>query len=120
MPRVLSPRYSASVPPVAGFAVATGKTAHVAHGALARQIYLPVGPPLALANEWVASHIDWMAQAFRARLLEVTVTAQEPTIWKWDISEHGLEVMYGYETSRESAQIEGDTALFKMLSEGQP
>jgi hypothetical protein len=60
-----------------------------------------------------------MAKPFRARLLEVTVTAQEPTLWKWDISEHGREVMYGYETSRETAQIEGDSALFRLFSEGQ-
>jgi len=31
-----------------------------------------------------------------------------------------LEIMYGYEKSRESAQIQGDTALFELLSEGQP
>jgi hypothetical protein len=60
-----------------------------------------------------------MAKSFRVRLLEVTVMAQEPAVWKWDISEHGREVMYGYETSRETAQIEGDTALFRLLSEGQ-
>jgi hypothetical protein len=66
-----------------------------------------------------ASHMLAMAKSFRARLLEVTVTAEEPARWKWDISEHGLEVMYGYEESRETAQIEGDTALFKLLSEGQ-
>jgi hypothetical protein len=55
----------------------------------------------------------WDGQATRVRLLEVTLTAQEPTLWKWDISEHGLEVMYGYETSRESAQGEGDTSCFQ-------
>jgi hypothetical protein len=79
-----------------------------------------VGPPSELANAWVASHIDGMAQAFRARLLEVSVTGQKASQWKWDISEHGLEIMYGYEKSRESAQIQGDTALFELLSEGQP
>jgi hypothetical protein len=58
-----------------------------------------------------------MAQAFRARLLEVTVTAQQPMLWKWAITERGLEVMCGYETSRETAQIQGDSALFMLLSE---
>jgi hypothetical protein len=57
-----------------------------------------------------------MAKHPPIRLLEVTVTAQEPTLWKWHIAEHDLEVVHGYETSRESAQIEGDTALFKLLS----
>ena len=64
-----------------------------------------------------ASHIRRMAQPFRVRLLEVTVTAQQPTLWKWEISEHGLEVMFGFETSRETAQIQGDSALFMLLSE---
>ena len=47
----------------------------------------------------------------------MTVTAQQPTLWKWDISERGLEVMFGFETSRETAQIQGDSALFMLLSE---
>lgn len=58
-----------------------------------------------------------MAQPFRARLLEVTVTAQRPTLWKWDISEQGMEVMFGFETSRGTAQIQGGSALFMLLSE---
>jgi len=58
-----------------------------------------------------------MPEPFRARLLEVTVTAQQPTLWKWEISEHGLEVMFGFETSRETAQIQGDSALFMLHSE---
>jgi len=53
------------------------------------------------------------------RLLEVTVTAQEPTLWKWAISEGDVEVAHGYETSREAAQIDGDSALFTMLSLGE-
>jgi hypothetical protein len=58
-----------------------------------------------------------MVQPFGVRLLEVTVTAQRPTLWKWEISEHGLEVMFGFETSRQTAQIQGDSALFMLLSE---
>jgi hypothetical protein len=50
-----------------------------------------------------------------AQMLEVTVTAQEPTLWKWQISEANFEVAHGYATSRETAQIDGDTALFAML-----
>ncbi len=45
------------------------------------------------------------------------VTAQRPTLWKWEISEHGMEIMSGFETSRETAQIQGDSALFMLLSE---
>ena len=66
-----------------------------------------------------ASHVNQMAQTFRTRLLEVTATAQRPTLWKWDISEQGMEIMSGFETSRETARIQGDSALFMLLS-GRP
>ncbi len=59
-----------------------------------------------------------MAKHLGIRLLEVNVTPQEPLLWKWHISEAELEVAHGYATSRETAQIDGDTALFGMLSEG--
>ena len=58
-----------------------------------------------------------MAKRARVRLLEVTATAQEPALRKWYIFESDLEIMHGFEASRESAQIEGDAALFKLLSE---
>jgi len=53
-----------------------------------------------------------------ARFLDVTVTAEEPTLWKWHISEQAVQVMHGYTTSRETAQIDADSALFKLLSIG--
>jgi hypothetical protein len=59
-----------------------------------------------------------MAKRSTIRLLEVTVAAQEPTLWRWDISEAGAEVAHGYETSREAAQTDGDSALFALLSVG--
>jgi hypothetical protein len=59
-----------------------------------------------------------MANTPAVRLLEVTVTAQEATLWKWAISEGEVEVAHGYETSREAAQIDGDSTLFAMLSVG--
>ncbi|MGY4571999.1 hypothetical protein ACVWY5_005069 [Bradyrhizobium sp. USDA 3256] len=61
-----------------------------------------------------------MKTYFTPRLLEVTVTPQEPTRWKWHVSEANVELAYGYATSRETAQIEGDDALFAMLSVGFP
>ncbi len=57
-----------------------------------------------------------MKSYFTPRLLEVTLTPLEPTLWKWDVSEANLEVAHGYATSRETAQIDGDRALFAMLS----
>jgi len=44
--------------------------------------------------------------------------AQEPTLWRWRVSESDQELVHGYATSRESAQIDGDNALFKLLSLG--
>jgi hypothetical protein len=52
------------------------------------------------------------------RLLEVAVVAQGATNWRWHISEADVEVAYGFAASRETAQIDGDSALFAMLSEG--
>jgi hypothetical protein len=57
-----------------------------------------------------------LKKPFHARLLDVTVTVQQPTLWKWEISEHAVEVMHGYATSRETAQVDGDSALFRLLS----
>jgi hypothetical protein len=57
-----------------------------------------------------------MKAYFTPRLLEVTVTPQEPTLWKWHVSEANVELTHGYATSRETAQIDGDGALFAMLS----
>lgn len=53
-----------------------------------------------------------------ARLLDVTVTA--PALWRWHISDQAVELMYGFATSRETAQIEANSALFKLLSIGEP
>ncbi|MGF6433344.1 hypothetical protein ABIE91_008564 [Bradyrhizobium elkanii] len=66
------------------------------------------------------THLGKMAKQTRVRLLEVIVSAQkEPTRWKWHVSEGGLELTHGYATSRETAQRDGDSALFTMLSASQ-
>jgi len=63
------------------------------------------------------THVGKMAKETRVRLLEVIVSAQkEPTRWKWHVSEGGLELVHGYATSRETAQRDGDSVLFAMLS----
>jgi hypothetical protein len=63
-------------------------------------------------------HIPWMAKKFYPRLLEVTVTQLAPTRWEWRVCERDTLLMTGLETSRETAQIEGDNALFHLLSVG--
>lgn len=58
-----------------------------------------------------------MKKSSAVRLLQVTVAAEEPTRWKWHISEGDVELALGYATSRETAQIDGDTQLFALLPE---
>jgi hypothetical protein len=51
------------------------------------------------------------------RLLEVAVELLHgPTRWKWRVMHGTNEIAYGYETSRETAQNAGDSALFELLS----
>ena len=51
------------------------------------------------------------------RLLEVSVESTEPARWRWLVSDRANEIASGYETSRETAQVKGDTTLFELLSE---
>ena len=59
-----------------------------------------------------------MAKKSYQRLLEVTVSPLEPTRWEWRVYEGDTPLITGFETSRETAQIEGDNALFRLLSAG--
>jgi hypothetical protein len=59
-----------------------------------------------------------MAKKSYQRLLEVTVSPLEPTRWEWRVYEGDTPLMTGFETSRETAQIEGDNALFRLLCAG--
>ena len=59
-----------------------------------------------------------MAKKSHPRLLEVTVNPLDPARWEWRVYEGDTPLMAGFETSRETAQIEGDGALFRLLSVG--
>jgi hypothetical protein len=48
-------------------------------------------------------------------LLDVSVVAIEPSRWEWQVREGDKLIMSGYQTSRETAQIDGDSALFYLL-----
>ncbi len=52
-------------------------------------------------------------------MLEVAVTQVtpwEPTRWEWRVYEGDTPLMTGFETSRETAQNEGNSALFRLVS----
>ena len=59
-----------------------------------------------------------MAKKFYPRLLEVEVLQLKPTLWEWRIYEGDTPLKTGAATSREAAQIDVDSALFRMLSGG--
>ncbi len=71
-----------------------------------------------VAKKAPEAHLHWMAKHPHVRLPEVTVAAQEPSLCQWHVSESDVELVHGYATTRETAQIDGDSALFKMLSVG--
>jgi hypothetical protein len=57
-----------------------------------------------------------MPKAPRLRLLEVKLIALKPDRWEWQVCERDTPIMIGYAKSRETAQIDGDSALFLLLS----
>ena len=67
-----------------------------------------------LAKEPLAAHIHWMPNT-PTRLLEVKLIALLPARWEWQVCESDALIMSGYATSRETAQVEGDSALFLLL-----
>lgn len=50
-----------------------------------------------------------------ARLLEVFASLSAPLRWKWSDADGEVEIACGYETSRETAQVSGDDALFVLF-----
>jgi hypothetical protein len=50
------------------------------------------------------------------RLLDVAVSQSGQGRWKWNVSDGATEIASGFEITREAAQIQGDSALFALLS----
>jgi hypothetical protein len=46
------------------------------------------------------------------RLLEVRVISIRPDYWEWQVCHGQTALVTGYATSRETAQVDGDNALF--------
>jgi hypothetical protein len=59
-----------------------------------------------------------MAQSYRPPLLEVRVIPLKPDRWEWQVCDDDTPIVVGYETTRKTAQIKGDNALFLLLSKG--
>ena len=52
------------------------------------------------------------------RLLEVRVIPVRPDYWEWQVCDRERALATGYATSRETAQIDGDSALFIVIALG--
>jgi hypothetical protein len=48
----------------------------------------------------------------------VRVIPLKPDQWEWQVCEDDTPLVMGYETTRETAQIKGDSALYRLLSAG--
>ena len=70
-----------------------------------------------LENGLSVAHIRGMAKD-QNRLLEVKVAALRPKQWEWQVCEGNTPLAVGFETTRETAQIKGDSALFRLLATG--
>jgi len=59
-----------------------------------------------------------MAKKLYQRLLEVEVFQLKPALWEWRVYEGDTPLKTGLATSRYVAQVDGDGALFRLLSAG--
>jgi hypothetical protein len=50
------------------------------------------------------------------RLLDVSVPVVDPMRWKWCVLHGTGELAAGFESTRETAQRQGDAALFQLLT----
>jgi hypothetical protein len=64
------------------------------------------------------AHIYGMPKLQRIRLLEVRIVPIKPNDWEWQVCEGETAIASGHETTRETAQLEGNSALFSFLAAG--
>lgn len=57
-----------------------------------------------------------MAKKLYQRLLEVEIFHLTPTQWEWRVYEGDTPLKTGLAASRDVAQTDGDTALFRLLA----
>jgi hypothetical protein len=63
----------------------------------------------------VMSAYRGMAEFPAMRMLDVRLIPLLPQKWEWQVWEDDTLLMSGHETSRETAQLEGNGALFYLL-----
>jgi hypothetical protein len=76
-----------------------------------------------LTTIWAGSrvpeaHNSGMVEISRAHMLEVSVTADRPPRWEWQVSFNGEMLANGFEDGRIEAQFEGYNAMFLLLAAG--
>jgi len=59
-----------------------------------------------------------MVKKLFQRLLEVEIFYLAPTQWEWRVYQGETPLKTGLAVSRDLAQTDGDTALFRMLAAG--
>ena len=64
------------------------------------------------------AHYSETVEISRARMLEVSVTADRPPRWEWQVSFNGEMIVNGFEDGRIEAQFQGYNAMFLRLAAG--
>jgi hypothetical protein len=54
----------------------------------------------------------------RSRVLEVSVTADRPPRWEWQVTFNGEMIANGFQDGRMEAKFEGYNAMFLLLATG--
>jgi hypothetical protein len=63
-------------------------------------------------------HIPAMVRKSRSRTLDVSVTADRPPRWEWQLTCGGELIANGFEDGRIQASFEGYNAMFQLLATG--
>jgi hypothetical protein len=63
-------------------------------------------------------HIPAMVRKSRSRTLDVSVMADRPPRWEWQLTCDGELIANGFENGRIQARFEGYNAMFQLLAAG--
>ena len=71
-----------------------------------------------MARRFPKRIIHGMVEISRARMLEVSVTADRPPRWEWQVISNGEVIANGFEDGQIEAKFEGYNAMFLLLAAG--